>query len=151
MGSVKDLKVIRAAEAEKMGIGHFHFSDRYSVFDWGEMPDLITNKGKALCMMSAYFFERLEESGISTHYRGLVEEGTVKNLTDLSAPVDTMEVSLVRVLSPATDTGNYDYSIYNSALTNILIPVLSIAAVLLGATLIGVKIYNKRKGMILEI
>jgi phosphoribosylaminoimidazole-succinocarboxamide synthase len=123
MGSVKDLKVIKSAQAEAPGIGHFHFSDRYSVFDWGEMPDLITNKGKALCMMSAYFFEKLEETGISTHYRGLVEGGTVKHLTDLSTPLDTMEVSLVRVLSPTTGTGNYDYSIYNSELTNLLIPL----------------------------
>ena len=56
-----------------MGIGRFHFSDRYSVFDWGEMPDHIEGKGAALCLMGAYCFEHLEEKGVKTHYRGLVE------------------------------------------------------------------------------
>ena len=60
MGSVKDLKIISPVVTDKMGIGRFHYSDRYSVFDWGEMPDLITGKGKALCMIGAYFFEKLE-------------------------------------------------------------------------------------------
>ena len=80
MGSVKDLEVIEKAEETKSGIGRFQFSDRYSVFDWGEMPDLITNKGKALCIMGAYFFEKLNEMGMPTHYRGLVENGQVKQL-----------------------------------------------------------------------
>ncbi|GAG55731.1 unnamed protein product, partial [marine sediment metagenome] len=38
-GSVKDLEILSRPEDNKMGIGRFHFSDRYSVFDWGEMPD----------------------------------------------------------------------------------------------------------------
>ncbi|HLD77425.1 MAG TPA: phosphoribosylaminoimidazolesuccinocarboxamide synthase, partial [archaeon] len=38
MGSVKDLAVVRPTTETTMGIGRFHFSDRYSVFDWGEMP-----------------------------------------------------------------------------------------------------------------
>ena len=63
MGSVKDLKVIKPAEQNSLGVAHFHFSDRYSVFDWGEMPDLITKKGQALCVIGAYFFEKLEEMG----------------------------------------------------------------------------------------
>ena len=60
MGSVKDLEIIKKPDKDKHGIGRFHFSDRYSVFDYGEMPDMIENKGKALCMLSAYFFEILE-------------------------------------------------------------------------------------------
>jgi Phosphoribosylaminoimidazolesuccinocarboxamide (SAICAR) synthase len=54
MGSVKDLKVIEKPTAKKLGVGRFVFSDRYSVFDWGEMPDLIEGKGKALCVISAF-------------------------------------------------------------------------------------------------
>jgi phosphoribosylaminoimidazole-succinocarboxamide synthase len=41
MGSVKDLEVIQKPTLTEMGIGRFVFSDRYSVFDWGEMPDHI--------------------------------------------------------------------------------------------------------------
>ena len=95
MGSVKDLKIILPAEHDKMGIGQFYYSDRYSVFDWGEMPDLISGKGKALCMIGAYFFEKLEQMGVSTHYRGLVANGKIVKLADVIKPVDTMEIDLV--------------------------------------------------------
>ena len=123
MGSVKDLKVIKPAEQNSLGVAHFHFSDRYSVFDWGEMPDLITKKGQALCVIGAYFFEKLEEMGISTHYRGLVEGGVTKQLNELTVPSDTMEVSLVRVIKPTVHGNAYDYSQYKSVTANFLIPL----------------------------
>ncbi len=71
MGSTKDIKILKPVELRKMGWGLFGFSDRYSVFDWGEMPDHIKNKGAALCMMSAYFFEELKKMGIESSYAGL--------------------------------------------------------------------------------
>ena len=37
----------------------FEFSDDYSVFDWGKMPDKIEHKGRALALIGAYFFEQL--------------------------------------------------------------------------------------------
>ncbi|ATH07810.1 hypothetical protein BIY24_07565 [Halobacteriovorax marinus] len=40
----------------------FKFSDRYSVFDWGEMPDLIPNKGESLLEFSYNTFKFLENS-----------------------------------------------------------------------------------------
>ena len=81
-----------------MGIGKFHFSDRYSVFDWGEMPDQIEGKGAALCLMGAYCFERLEEKGIRTHYRGLVDsDGKGVGFKELKHPSRGMEVKLVKV------------------------------------------------------
>jgi phosphoribosylaminoimidazole-succinocarboxamide synthase len=75
MGSVKDLKVLEQAFENRAGVGNFVFSDRYSVFDWGEMPDHILNKGRALAFMAAYNFEELERRGIKSHYRGLVKDG----------------------------------------------------------------------------
>ena len=72
MGSVKDLEIIKPPTQTAMGVGRFRFSDRYSVFDWGEMPDQIEGKGAALCMMGAYCFDRLEEQSVRTHCRGLV-------------------------------------------------------------------------------
>lgn len=39
MGSVKDLAVLKEPAGTETGTGRFIFSDRYSVFDWGEMPD----------------------------------------------------------------------------------------------------------------
>jgi phosphoribosylaminoimidazole-succinocarboxamide synthase len=37
----------------------FEFTDDYSVFDWGKMPDHIANKGRALALIGAYCFEEL--------------------------------------------------------------------------------------------
>lgn len=39
----------------------FEFTDDYSVFDWGKMPDTIENKGRALAVFGAYFFEQLSK------------------------------------------------------------------------------------------
>lgn len=39
----------------------FEFTDDYSVFDWGKMPDTIANKGRALVVMGAYMFEHLSD------------------------------------------------------------------------------------------
>ena len=39
----------------------FQFTDDYSVFDWGKMPDSIENKGKALALFAACLFQRLAD------------------------------------------------------------------------------------------
>lgn len=128
MGSVKDLEVIKKPTPEVMGTGRFHFSDRYSVFDWGEMPDHIDKKGEALCLMGAYCFERLEEKSVRTHYKGLVNsEKKVVTFKELKEPSSIMEVSLVSVYKPNTHVEEgkliYDYSVYTSDLKNFLIPL----------------------------
>lgn len=123
MGSVKDLTVLKNSTADEHGVGNFNFSDRYSVFDWGEMPDHITNKGKALCLIGAYFFEKLESMNIHTHYLGLVHENSVKHLSELTKPVDIMQVKLLQVLKPPVMQDAYDYSIYHNDLKNFLIPL----------------------------
>jgi phosphoribosylaminoimidazole-succinocarboxamide synthase len=128
MGSVKDLEVIKKPTKDAMGVGRFHFSDRYSVFDWGEMPDLIDGKGAALCMMGAYCFERLEEKGVRTHYRGLVDKsGKVVRFDQLKQPSNVMEINLVNVYRPKAyvQDGNlkYDYGVYSPKLRNFLIPL----------------------------
>ena len=101
MGSVKDIIVLEAPRREKAGRGRFLFTDRYSVFDWGEMPDRIDGKGASLCITSAFFIEKLHEIGIETHYLGVVEDGKVKELSELKNPQACMEIKLLRVLKPA--------------------------------------------------
>jgi phosphoribosylaminoimidazole-succinocarboxamide synthase len=128
MGSVKDLNILEKPTLDKMGVGRFHFSDRYSVFDWGEMPDHIDGKGAALCLMGAYCFEWLEAKGVKTHYRGLVDKnGQVVTFEELTAPTSTMEVNIVNVYKPATRDVKgkvvYDYSRYTPNLKNCLIPL----------------------------
>jgi len=128
VGSVKDMEVIQKPTTDGMGLGRFHFSDRYSVFDWGEMPDQIEGKGKALCLMGAYCFEQLQKQGIKTHYRGLVDfDGKVVTFKELKQPSNTMEVSLVNVYKLETKLKQgkltYDYGIYTPKLRNCLIPL----------------------------
>jgi phosphoribosylaminoimidazole-succinocarboxamide synthase len=128
MGSVKDLQVTQKPTQTEMGTGRFLFSDRYSVFDWGEMPDHIDGKGAALCLMGAYCFEQLEKLGVKTHYRGLVDaKGKAVRLADIKEPSSVMEVALVNVYKPASSVVNnkivHDYSVYTPKLKNCLIPL----------------------------
>lgn len=123
MGSVKDLMILEEATHEKYGIGRFIYSDRYSVFDWGEMPDLIPNKGSAIAILGAYFFEKLIETGISTHYIGLVENNEVKKLNELENPSNIMQINLLRVIKPEQKKDKYDYSVYKKTKGNYLIPL----------------------------
>ncbi|MEM3138580.1 MAG: phosphoribosylaminoimidazolesuccinocarboxamide synthase [Archaeoglobaceae archaeon] len=118
MGSVKDLIVLRSPNGG-LGEGIFEFSNRYSVFDYGEMPDKIEGKGASLCLISAYFFEKLEKIGIKTHYDGLIEDSRVKRLDELSSVTNKMKVKLVRVLRP----NGRDYSIFSREKANFLIPL----------------------------
>ena len=129
MGSVKDLEVVKPPTKNDMGIGRFHFSNRYSVFDWGEMPDHIPFKGEALCIMGAFFFEKLEEENIRTHYRGVIDQdGKLVRFNELTQPTNIMEFHLVNVYRPRAyrdrdGTLKYDYSMFTRNLKNYLIPL----------------------------
>jgi phosphoribosylaminoimidazole-succinocarboxamide synthase len=93
------------------------------------MPDHIPCKGAALCLMGAYCFERLEEKGIKTHYKGVVDlNGKTVSFNEANQPISTMEVSLVNIYRPEARTTaegklQYDYSAYTPQLTNTLIPL----------------------------
>lgn len=123
MGSVKDLVIVNEATSSDPGRGRFVFSDRYSVFDWGEMPDQIPGKGFAIALLGSYFFEKLEKRGIPTHYLGLVEGEKTKNLNEVGKPTNMMEVKLLRVLRPGMDGDRYDYSVFRNQQGNLLIPL----------------------------
>ena len=58
VGSTKNLRRKKRAGAKAPGILWFEFTDDYSVFDYGKMPDAIPNKGAAAAMMSAHLFEQ---------------------------------------------------------------------------------------------
>ena len=53
-GSVKDVYGVPGRDPYV-----FVFSDRYSIFDWGEMPDSLPGKGEALALMGDLFFREL--------------------------------------------------------------------------------------------
>ena len=56
-GSVK--RLWKSADSD--GLMRFEFTDDYSIFDWGKMPDIISNKGKALVCLGAFFFEKFRD------------------------------------------------------------------------------------------
>lgn len=115
MTSVKDVRVETEPTTSRPGTGVFAFSDDYSVFDWGRMPDAISGKGASLCAMGAYTFERLEDEGVSTHYRGVRESGNDRPLQALDEPPTEMAIELVNVPElPYTGDG-YDYAAYHEA------------------------------------
>ncbi len=115
MGSVKDLTILEWPTMDEMGYGSFTFSDRYSVFDWGETPDHIPRKGAALCATSRYFFELAGDEGIKTHY-----------VRQPSTKTNTMDINLVNVVMPKKIIKDgkavYDYSMFqDNGMVNFLI------------------------------
>lgn len=58
-GSVKDLRGPVEFSKSVPGV-IFDYSDAYSVFDWGRMPDLLPHKGESLALIAASWFEKLE-------------------------------------------------------------------------------------------
>ena len=140
MTSVKEFRIETEATATETGRGRFYFTDAYSVFDWGQMPDPIPNKGASLCVMGADNFERLDAAGIPTHYRGVVPAGNDdaaggREATSLSAsaeavesgeaePPREMEIQLTQVLDLPYDGESYDYGAYHAeAGDNYLVPL----------------------------
>ncbi|MBI4173086.1 MAG: phosphoribosylaminoimidazolesuccinocarboxamide synthase [Candidatus Aenigmarchaeota archaeon] len=103
MGKVKNLRIIKPPNEHEMGVGIFDFTDDYSIFDYGKMPDTIPGKGESLCRMSCWNFEQIARLGIYHHYRRMV------------GPM-SMEVNLVRVLLPGQDQ-------ITTATVNYLIPL----------------------------
>ncbi len=94
----------------------FEYSNRYSVFDWGAMPDELPRKGEALARMAWDFFRLLDtRAGIPHHALAPFE----------CAPGVTngMRVKRVQVLRPEFKNGKYDYSAYQTRPANALVPL----------------------------
>ena len=130
MTSVKEFRVATAPTQTDLGRGRFVFTDRYSVFDWGEMPDHVPRKGASLCTMGAHNFEMLEAEGVPTHYRGVygpeVREGDRPvDLASCTAPPTAMAIELTQVPDlPYLGGDEYDYDAYHDAAgENFLIPL----------------------------
>ncbi|MEF8828988.1 MAG: phosphoribosylaminoimidazolesuccinocarboxamide synthase [Haloarcula sp.] len=129
MTSVKEFRVDEPATAEGLGRGAFVFTDDYSVFDWGKMPDQIPDKGASLCTMGAYNFQLLEENHVPTHYEGVRLSGS-DDVVDLGealsagAAPEEMVIELTQVPDLPFEDGRYDYDAYHAdADENYLIPL----------------------------
>jgi phosphoribosylaminoimidazole-succinocarboxamide synthase len=124
MTSVKEFRVVEAATPDRLGEGAFVFTDDYSVFDWGKMPDPIPSKGASLCAMGAANFELLESEGIPTHYRGVVPNGSVVSLDRAGQPPREMAIDLTQVPPLPHEGRRYDYDAFHEAAgENYLVPL----------------------------
>ncbi len=124
MTSVKEFRVADAATENRLGAGRFVFTDAYSVFDWGKMPDQIPGKGASLCLMGAANFERLEAAGIPTHYRGVETDTGIAPLESAGSPPTEMAIDLAQVPELPYAGSTYDYDTYHGATgDNYLIPL----------------------------
>ncbi|QZX98399.1 phosphoribosylaminoimidazolesuccinocarboxamide synthase [Halobaculum rubrum] len=111
MTSVKEFVVEREPTADDLGAGRFAFTDDYSVFDWGKMPDPIPGKGASLCTMGADNFELLEEAGVPTHYRGVGPDA--EPLSALEEPPRELAIELATVPDLPFVDGAYDYDAFH--------------------------------------
>ena len=93
-GSVKDIyKISRASAGDLVAATLlFRFSDRYSIFDWGQMPDAIPQKGAALAQMGMKILHHLDQKGFKTHYLGPGELPTDFHVRSVDVPRGNLEV-----------------------------------------------------------
>lgn len=75
----------------------FKFSDRYSVFDWGEMPDHLEGKGTSLAEFTRILYAELAKNGIKHH---LVPSVTRNN------EIEVTPFTVVRDGSPISNLQN---------------------------------------------
>jgi phosphoribosylaminoimidazole-succinocarboxamide synthase len=126
MTSVKEFRVEEPASATALGRGAFYFTDDYSVFDWGKMPDEIPDKGASLCTMGAFNFELLEAEGVDTHYRGVVPDGEDEpvGLNEVDGAPREMAIALSQIPDLPRDGREYDYDAYHAeAAKNYVVPL----------------------------
>ena len=115
----------------------FEFSDHYSVFDWGKMPDQLTDKGKALSYMGAMIFEFLgdkstwlnwnlpallsSEASLIDALENLRQNGM--NSHFLKQENNLLKVEKVDVIHPEWNGENWDYNAYTKNQVNCLVPL----------------------------
>ena len=78
LNSTKNLEIIELPTATKDGVGIFEYTDNYTVFHYGRMPDLIPGKGEAICRMAVFNFTRLEAAGVPTHFRRFIAPNRIE-------------------------------------------------------------------------
>lgn len=144
-GSVKDI----LAPTDSPDHLLFHFSDRYSIFDWGEMPDLLPGKGEALALMAMMLYKALgnslswkhwllpehmrESFNMISMFETFKHAGVPHHMVGFSDPLGEeldrgecscyLKVKKVHVERPAFKNGKYDYSAYKKSFTNTLVPL----------------------------
>jgi phosphoribosylaminoimidazole-succinocarboxamide synthase len=144
-GSVKDIY-------KKDSDYVFKFSNRYSIFDWGQMPDELDEKGSTLAFMAWFFFDYLGKSqnwvnmdlqipeanktpameevlnefktnGLIHHGLGMCDEdGKILNPTS-DKITPFFRVTPVQIIEPGYSEGKWDYTEYTKRPERSLVPL----------------------------
>jgi phosphoribosylaminoimidazole-succinocarboxamide synthase len=97
--STKNLEIIEPPTATREGVGIFEYTDNYTVFHYGRMPDLIPGKGEAICRMAVSNLTMLEAAGVPTHFRRFIAPNRIE--------FDLARVPDPDAVPPIPDAGNY--------------------------------------------
>lgn len=120
----------------------FEFTDQYSIFDWGVMPDKIENKGKSLAKMASYFFKKFQTPETfqnffknntfeNSYFKDKKFEKIVSELSKNAASTHFIDylspqsilVKKVNVLHPKFENSTYIYPKELNSATETLIPL----------------------------
>jgi phosphoribosylaminoimidazole-succinocarboxamide synthase len=89
LNSTKNLEILEPPTATREGVGVFEYTDHFTVFHYGRMPDPIPGKGEAICRMAVFNLTMLEAAGVRTHFRRFITPNRI-------------EFDLARVPGPGT-------------------------------------------------
>ncbi len=120
----------------------FEFTNYYSIYDWGHMPDQIPRKGENLAKITSKVFEKLQSPQTyqklnrpfflapktfneikSTHsFKNLIKDGAKTHFIKYKTP-NSIIVKPVQIIKPSFKFNEYDYSNYHEGLEQTLIPL----------------------------
>lgn len=117
----------------------FKYSNRYSIFDWGQMPDEIPLKGQALAAMAWMFFDflgkketwsqwtlpaGLQSAAFQKLHQQLSQKGLPSHFISFDpAQENSLKVKKVQVLRPPFKNQSYDYAVYAQQPVDCLVPL----------------------------
>ena len=121
----------------------FEFTNKYSVFDWGEMPDQIEGKGLALAKFTHGIYQFLANASnwkdwafspnLDPHFakyltdKKVLQDIRTQGLKQHAAPDGLVEnywkVKAVHVEKPSKKEGVFDYSFYQNRPQQTLVPL----------------------------
>ncbi len=101
-GSVKNLRQKKKPSGSRPGVLWFEYTDAYSVFDYGKMPDEIADKGAAAAMMTACLFDEIARPATwkAFHKTGVLDK--VKCKTMRRELADSQALKNMRISGLAT-------------------------------------------------
>jgi phosphoribosylaminoimidazole-succinocarboxamide synthase len=118
----------------------FKFSNRYSIFDWGEMPDQIPRKGDSLLRSASSLFKLLEDKNswnnwdsgldkkmsyyVMSELSKLKENGANTHYLGITSHDGDQFLKVLKCLVPdVVNNDKIDYSFYKSRVTKTLVPL----------------------------